>query len=204
MGQHGPESPQGLGRHPHPELRDVPLQVRANEVEPPAGAGRVAPGGEGIGEATAYPERLAPISDLQGIQTGQLLVDDAPRQRLRRLPEQRIRSRPEEEKLPGAAALTAALVNLAPEHPKETGDPLDLVQDRQPPGVKLQIPHRVRETGGIAGILEIEVEAVRCLRRNLARKRGLADLARTEEGHRRVLPQALQDASFGSPFKHAC
>ena len=120
VGQHGPESPQRLRRHPHPELRDVALQVRANEVASPAGTGRVAPGGEGVGEAATNPQRLASGSDLQRVQTGQLLVDDAPCQRLRRLPEQRIRSRPEEEELPGAATPATALVDLAAEHLKES------------------------------------------------------------------------------------
>ncbi len=99
MGQQDPEAPQGLRRTTmHPELRDVALLVRANEVESPAGAGRVTPGCEGVGEAAANPERMAAASDLQGIETGQLLVDNPPGQRLRRLLEQRIRSRPDENR----------------------------------------------------------------------------------------------------------
>ena len=151
VGQHGPEAPQRLGRNPHPELGNVALPVRADEVEPPAGAGRVTPGCEGVGEAAANPEGIVPASDLQGIETGQLLVEGPPGQRLRRLPEQRIRSRPDEKKLPGAATAPAALVDLAAEHPKEIRHALDLIQNDQPLGVQIKVPSRIREPGRIAG-----------------------------------------------------
>ena len=66
-------------------------------------------------------------------------------------------------------------------------------ENHQPLGVKLEIPHRVRKASGIAGILEIEVHAVRRLRRDVAGKRGLADLTRAKQRHGRRLPEVLQN-----------
>ena len=145
-----------------------------------------------------------PGSDLQGIQTGQLLVDDAPGQRLRRLPEQGIRSRSEQEELSATATLATPLVNLASEHPKDVRHALDFVQDHQPFDVELEIPSRVRETSRIAGTLQIEVQAVRRLRRDVAGERSLADLARTEECHGRCLLKVLQDSLLASTLEHSC
>ena len=109
---------------------------------------------------------------------------------------------PRRRNCPGAPTAPSALVDLAPEHPKELRHALDLVQNHQPPGVQIKVPPRIREPGRIAGILQVEVDAVRCLRGDLAGQRGLADLARTEEYHGGCLLQVLHDAWLASPLKH--
>ena len=121
--------------------------------------------------------------DLHGVEPGQLRVDGAAGERLRRLAEQRVGSRPENQKVPRTAATAAALVDLTAKHPKELGHPLDLVQDHQAIGMEIEIAPRVRETRGVLGILEVEVQAVGSLRRDGAGERGLPHLARPEERH---------------------
>ncbi|MYD98800.1 MAG: hypothetical protein F4X98_15630 [Gammaproteobacteria bacterium] len=68
--------------------------------------------------------------------------------------------------------------------------------------MQVKVPPRIREAGRIAGILEVEADAVRCLRRGLAGQRGLADLARTEEYHGRHLLQVVQDTWLATPLEH--
>ena len=121
-----------------------------------------------------------------------------------RLPEQSVRGRPEEKELPRAAPLATALVDLATEHSKELWQPLDLVQNHQPLGMKVQVPSRIDEAGSVAGILEIQVKTVRRLGRDVPSERGLADLARPEERHRRRLVEVLQNSPLVSSRKHPC
>ena len=179
VAEHRPEAPQGFGWHAHAELRDVALQIRANEVEPPAGARCIAPGGKGVGKAAAEPKGVVIGPDFQSVQPRQLVIDDAAGERLRRLPQQGIRSRPEEKKVPRTPAAAAALVNLSAQHSKEIGHPLDLVQDHQPVGMELEIPRTgSARRAAVPWILEIEVQAVGGFSRDCAGERGLPDLRR--------------------------
>lgn len=101
-------------------------------------------------------------------------------------------------------AAAAALVNLPAQHSKEIGHPLDLVQDHQPIGMELEIPPRIRETGDIPWILEIEVQAVGGFSRDCAGERGLPDLARPEKCNGWNLFEKLQDSSRMSTINHPC
>ena len=103
-----------------------------------------------------------------------------------------------------APAAVAALVNLPAKHPKEVGHSLDLVQDYQAVGVELEIPPRVREAGGVSGVLEIEIHAVGGLRRDGTGERRLPDLARPEERQGRHLLKIPQDAPLVSSVNHPC
>ena len=106
--------------------------------------------------------------------------------------------------MPRAATPATALIDLTAEHSKEIGHPLDLVQDHQSLGVKVQVPSRLREAGSVAGILEIQVETVGRLGRDVPSERGLANLARPEERHRRRLVEILQNSLLVSAFDHPC
>ena len=103
-----------------------------------------------------------------------------------------------------APAASAALVNLPAKHPEEVGHSLDLVQDDQAVRVELQIRPRVREAGGVPGVLEIEIQAVEGFRRDATGERSLSDLARSEERQGRHLLEILQDAPSVSAVYHPC
>src|ERR1035437_8362955 len=53
--QHRPESAQGLGWYPRPELRDVALEIRADERRAPRKARRVGARQQAVGKAAAQP-----------------------------------------------------------------------------------------------------------------------------------------------------
>ena len=106
--------------------------------------------------------------------------------------------------MPRTPAAAAALVNLPAQHSKEIGHPLDLVQDHQPIGVELEISPRIRETGDVPWILEIEVQAVGRFSRDCAGEGGLPDLARPEKRNGRNFFEKLQDSSRVSAIDHPC
>ena len=56
VSEHRPQPPQGLGRDAPPELRDVALEVGADEVRPPGQAGLVVGREEAVGESSPHPE----------------------------------------------------------------------------------------------------------------------------------------------------
>lgn len=91
MGQHRPEATQPLGGDARPELGDVPLEVRADEVLSPAQAADVARCEEALGEATAHPEPIAigrRRADFQHIEGVQIQIAHPAGQGLAGLPEQ--------------------------------------------------------------------------------------------------------------------
>ena len=67
-------------------------------------------------------------------------------------------------------------------------------------GGELEAPGR--EPGGISWILEVEVEAVPGLRRDVVGEGSLADLPRPEDRDGRCLLEALQNAVFVSSLNH--
>src|SRR6185295_11327161 len=98
MCQHGPEPLEGLGRNSRPKLRDIPLEVRAHEVEANIEAVDIRTRQEAVGEAAALPELAdgAPV-DLQSVERPHLHVRDAPREALARLTQEVHRRRAEHE-----------------------------------------------------------------------------------------------------------
>ena len=67
--EHRPEPAQGLRRDARPELRDVALEVGADELRAPAQARRVGSGQQALRKAAAQPERVEPLAaDLAGVE----------------------------------------------------------------------------------------------------------------------------------------
>ena len=129
VAEHRPKPPQRRRGHAHAELRDVALQVGAEEVQPPACAGLVASGGEGVREATAHPQLpLLVGADFERGQPGQFVVDDAPGQGFGRLLHQRVRSRAEQKELATALAGPTPVVDLPAQHLEQRRHALHLVQ----------------------------------------------------------------------------
>jgi len=56
--EHRPEPAKGLGRDARTELRDVALEVGANEIRAPAQARRIGSGQQAFREPAAQPERI--------------------------------------------------------------------------------------------------------------------------------------------------
>ena len=63
-------------------------------------------------------------------------------------------------------------------HLKQPRHPLNLVQNHQPPGLSAEILRWVCKTGGVVGILQVEVQAVRRIGGDVPSERGLANLPR--------------------------
>ena len=99
--QHGPKAAQRLRRNPPPELGDVPLQVGADEIEPPPETGCVIPGQEALRESATKPQSPKAIRgglpNFQHVQRIEMQVAHPPGQRLARLPKQIHRSRAKQQ-----------------------------------------------------------------------------------------------------------
>ncbi|OIQ64064.1 hypothetical protein GALL_543880 [mine drainage metagenome] len=81
VGEHGPETPQGLGGDAGAELGDVPFQVGADEILAPAQAAGEAAGQQAVGEAAPQPQLIqGAIPHFHGMEGAQLQVGDASRQ----------------------------------------------------------------------------------------------------------------------------
>lgn len=106
--------------------------------------------------------------------------------------------------MPAPAPLAATGVDLSPQNLEETRQALDLVEDDEPVTVQVQVAAGVREAGGVEGVLEIEVEAVRYVSRQFPGEGGLADLAGSEENDRREVRQVAADQFLVSSGDHAC
>ena len=114
MREHGPETPQCLGGNAGTELRDIALQICADEVAPPFHAEIVGRGEKAARKAAAHPEgvhfrRL----NLEHIERAKLQVRYAPRQTLARLPKQIHRRGAEKQKAAIRSALSTAPVDNA-------------------------------------------------------------------------------------------
>ena len=202
VGEHGPEPPQGLGRNADAELRDVPFKVGTDEAESPTGRGRVALGQERIRETSAYPEPVPFGSGLKDVESGKLVVDNASCQRLSRLPEESLGRRTEKQELPGAATVTATPVDLPSQYLEEARHALDLVQNDEPSSLMLQVGGRIGKPGRMVRVLQVEVDAVGHLIRYGAGQGRLADLAWTQEHHRRRFVQRTEDSLLGTTLDH--
>ena len=104
VGPHGPEPPQRLGRHARPQLRDVPLQARPNELLAPLGAVPVALRQEARREAAADPQARSEVAAaFPDVERRQLEIRDASREALARLPQQVRSGGAEEQELPATS-----------------------------------------------------------------------------------------------------
>ena len=131
MRQQAPQPAEGRRGDGNPELGDIPFQKGADEALAPLITGRLAPGEQTAGEAAAYPQRdeghRRGRCDFGGEQGRQFQEHNTPGQRLRRLAQERIRGRAQQEKLAG----TASLVNHAAQDRKEVGHALHLIQTEE-------------------------------------------------------------------------
>src|SRR4029450_8649492 len=101
MRQQAPQPAEGRRGDGNAELGDIPFQKGADEALAPLITGRLAPGEQTAGEAAAYPQRdeghRRGRCDFGGEQGRQFQEHNTPGQRLRRLAQERIRGRAQEE-----------------------------------------------------------------------------------------------------------
>ena len=121
-------------------------------------------------------------------QAGEFVVDDAPRQALRRLPQQVRGSAAQDHVSRGVVGV----VQQDAKNRKEIGPRLDLVQhDQAAQGTQRQL--RLGQAGQMLGVLQVEPgDRSRMSLRHLACQGGLAHLAGAEDGDRRMLVEVPQ------------
>ncbi len=135
MREHRPEPVEGLRRDARPELRDVALEVGADEILAQQEALVVRACQETVGEAPAEPERLAPslpAAGLEDVERTHVHVGDATGQALAGLPEQIDGCGAEDKEATVASALAASLVYQSPQRLEQLGHAMDLIEDDEP------------------------------------------------------------------------
>ena len=113
-----------------------------------------------------------------------------------------IEAEPSSRNCPGGLAAADALVDDTAQRLKQVRDAVDFVQYDQAVAFRGEIAARIRQLLPVHRILQIEVQALPgdaplmgLLRlREGSRQRGLADLARSQEGHGGEQPQPLPQA----------
>lgn len=187
VSQHGPESPQGHGRHTYAPLRQVALQQGLDEIIAPGAAIGIVAREIRQGKSTAQPQAGLGIAvELPNVETAQRQLLDPAGQALRRLPLQVSRRTPQDQE----SCRRVAPVHQHAQHGEQIGAPLDLVDHHQP-AQWLQGRHRLLQPGEIDRILQIEI-LDRILRHDLPRQCRLAALARSHKEHD---PAALERGS---------
>ena len=202
--EHRPESAQRLRRRSQPGLGQIALQVGADEVGAPAHAEVVAGGGDAVGEAPSQPGAIEIPAGLEGVETGQLVVGNSSGQGLGGLVEKGAGCGAQEEEVSAGAALAATGIDLSAQNLEETRHPLDFVEDHEAVAVRIEVAAGVREAGRVGGILQVEVQGVRHLTRELPGERGLAHLAWSEQDDRGEIGQVAFDQGLVTSGDHAC
>jgi hypothetical protein len=173
--QHRPEAPERLGWDRDAELRHVPLEEPPDELPPPVDALRFGGSQERPRESPAPPEsEQACDTDLVEREAGQVVVGDASGQRLGGLAQQVGRCAAEHQE----ARAHPGPVGQHPEHGKDLGRAMDLVEDDDAPQGR-QREVGIGQAGTVGAPLQVEER-----RRPLdagdqgVSQRRLADLAR--------------------------
>ena len=195
VGEHRPQSLQGLGRQPPlGELGDVALQVGADEIAAEGEAVGIAGRQEAVGKPAAHPERRHRRrrgGDVEHVERVERHVLDASGQALPRLPEQVHGCGPQDQEAPRAPACPPAPVDQASQLLKQLGRAVDLVENDEAILVLGEEQVRIGELGPVGAGLQVEVEGLHLLRDRVGQG-GLADLPRPDQGNRRL---ALQGGS---------
>ena len=191
--EHRPEPPQRPGRHPRPQLRHVPLQIRPNELLAPLGALPVVLGQKARWESASNPQLRSEIAaGLPDVEWRKLEIGDASRQTLAGLPQQIRGGRTEQQELSGNLAAPDPFVDEHPQQLEQSGRALHLVDDHEPAGERAQVPGRVAQLREVGGVLQIEVHALGVAGQP-PRQRRLADLPGPEQGDGGKLAEAGGD-----------
>ena len=205
MGEHRPESFEGERRDTRVKLRRVALQIGADQVPAIDQAVFFALREEAEREAAADPQpgrRLERGFHLENIEGAQVHILDPAREALRLLQE-RNRSRAKDQETTHTIAQATSLIDQNPEFGKDLRHLVDLVEDDQSVLVGADKERQVRELIPVRRALEIEDDRVGSLG-NGAGQRGLAGLARTEEGNDRLSAEGGADLLGGPTGDHSC
>ena len=186
VGEHGPEPPQRLGRNARPELRDVPLQIRADEGEAPVEALFVAACEVALRKAAATPQPPEPgAGNLPRIEGMQLAVGDAPRQRFARLLQQVDGGRAEQQEQSRPLPGLPAFIDDAAQRGEQPRHPVHLVENEQAAGVLVAVLLDIADLGEIARPFQVHVGGI-AFASELPGEGRLAGLTRSEQDHRRI------------------
>ncbi len=132
VGEHRPGAAQGFCGSRRPELREVALEVGADEIHSPAQARGIGVRQQAVWKSAAQPKRVEALgADLGDIEWSELQVADASGERLARLLQQVDRRGVQYEEAPRALPAPPAGVDEATQAAEELRCALDLVEDDQ-------------------------------------------------------------------------
>ena len=204
--EHGPQSPQRLGRDARAQLRYVALEVGADEVLAPAQADRVVARQEAVREAAPDPELVQrSLSHLGEVEGGEFNERDPPGQALAGLGQQVDRGGAQQQEPPGASALAPGLVDHAAQRFEQARRPVDLIEDDELPGMVGEVQGRLRQASAVSDGLQVQIDRWSLLG-DRQRERGLAGLSWAEDGDGRRLLQQRGDLrghlSLNHPYNY--
>src|SRR5215203_2730711 len=204
MGEHRPQAPQRLGRHAGAELRDVALEIGADEVGSPAQALHRTGGKEAGREPATHPELVpATLADLDHVEGRQFHEGNATGQGLAALGKEVQRRRAEEKEAAVPLSLSSGLVDGPPQFFEQAWRALDLVEDHELVGVVGEVELWLGQPRPIGGRLQVEIDRVAGPGHRQG-KGGLPDLAGPGYDHGRRLLQQRRDYRCLASFNHPC
>ncbi|MGA8041738.1 MAG: hypothetical protein WCA37_02950 [Terracidiphilus sp.] len=204
MGEHRPKPPQCLRRHTGPELRDVTLQISADEVLAPFHAGSVAPSEKTGRKAPAHPQAIDLGSlHFESIERRELKVGDAARQTFSGLLEKIHRCGSEQEEPAGAFASPSTAINQAAKTLEQLRRPVYFVEDDQLILVFREVALRIRELRPVGNGLKVQVEGWARVS-HFESEGGFSNLAWAEESHSRVAADRRQEILVVPSSNYPC
>src|ERR1017187_2212842 len=160
VSKHDPEATQGFGGDAGTKLRNIPLQVAADEILPPAQAARGIRSKQTFWKPAAHPEIVpGQVLCFQHVKRGKLKVSDPTGQAFTRLLEQIKGSGTEQKVLRGLASVASRLVNQTAQYGEKPRRTMDLVENHQLVPVVRKIELGLAQFGTI--LLGFEVEVMR-------------------------------------------
>ena len=205
VGEHRPQPPQRLRRDTRAELRDVALEVGADEVPSPAQAGRVVGGEEALGKAAAHPELVEPLAAHLGEVEGRQLGEGDPSgQGLAALGQQLDRGGAEQQEPALPLSFAPAPVDRPAQRFEDARGAVDLVEHR--PARRRGRRNRARARPGAPGRLRTRGRGRR--RRAPRRPPAPASSCPTCRGPVSTtagdVPRAGGDVGLHPPLNHPC
>ena len=202
--EHRPQPSQRLGRDPRAQLRNVALEVCADEVLAPAQADRVILCEEAVGETASNPQLIQLLlAHLGDVERRELDKRDSPRQALARLGQQVDRGGAQQQEPAGPGALAPALVDHPAQRLEQAGRALDLIEDHELPGMVGEVKLRLSQTSPVRRGLQVQIGR-RPPVGDLQGERRLPRLPRAEQGNGRRLAQQRSDFSSYPSLDHPC
>ena len=207
VGEHGPKAAQRFRGNSRTQEGNVPFKISADKLLAPLDARGLVRRQKAVGKTAPQPKSV-PVAaflgrDLLRQQRSEFRIGDAAGQGFGRLLEKIDRRRAQQEKLPVAATLAAALVDDAAQDFEKSRHALDFVQHDQAVFLGTEIELRIGELCPMRRQLEIQIDGRGPKLLDEPPRQGcLADLTRAQHGDGRKTREQVADTGFGQTVNH--